>query len=134
LDRPSFEKEMGMCNLELNKLKSDQQIRQSQAFQSSKITLDQLLKDLITNRQRSRETLGSLRSDLRLEINLERTRQRDTVLQAELKFHDLITRIESEVGNSQAILAKLRHDIFYSLTGFLFTSIAAFLGYLRLIT
>lgn len=94
--------------------------------------MEKLLGDLRSNRQRSRDTLNAIRSEMRLEVNLERGRQRDAALVAALRFQDLKTRVDAEVGNAHAALAKLRHDIFYSLTGFLFTSVAALFGFLRL--
>ena len=130
--RPDFEREMSSHNVELHKLKNELALRQTEAYQSSKHSLEQLLRELRTSRQRSREALGSIRSEMRLEINLERGRQRDSALQAALKFQDLQTKSDAETGNAYAALAKLRHDIFYSLTGFLFTSIAALFGFLRL--
>ncbi len=69
---------------------------------------------------------------MRLEVNLERGRQRDNAQAITLRYQDLMTRVEAEAGNSWAALAKLRHDIFYSLTGFMFTSCAALFGFLRL--
>jgi hypothetical protein len=123
-----------LCDLsvELSKLKSELQSRQNQTLQSGKSSMEKLLGDLRTNRQRSRDTLSAIRSEMRLEVNLERGRQRDAALVAALRFQDLKTRVDAEVGNAHAALAKLRHDIFYSLTGFLFTSVAALFGFLRL--
>lgn len=121
-----------MFNLEMSKLKGDLQMQQAQTYQAGKLAIEQLLRELMSNRQRSRETLGTIRSEMRLEVNLERGRQRDAALATSLRFQDLMTRVESETGNSYAALAKLRHDIFYSLTGFMFTSAAALFGFLRL--
>ncbi len=130
--RASFQKEMSLFNVELSKLKGDLHNRHSLTYQSSKQSLETLLRELRSSRQRARETLGAIRSETRLEINLERGRQRDAALATALKFQDLQTQVDAEVGNAHAALAKLRHDIFYSLTGFLFTSIAAYFGFLRL--
>lgn len=116
----------------MGKLKGELQIRQTQAHQASKLSLEQLLRELRATRQRSRESLGAIRSEMRLEMSLERGRQRDAALATALNFQDLQTRVDMEAGNSYAALGKLRHDIFYSLTGFFFTSAAALLGYLRL--
>jgi len=69
---------------------------------------------------------------MRLELSLERGRMRDNVLGQSLKLQDLENMVDTEVGNAHATLGKMRHDIFYSLTGFFFTSAAAMLGYLRL--
>ena len=122
-----------MFNLEMSKLKGDLQMRQTQTYQAGKMAIEQLIRELMTHRQRSREALGSIRSEMRLEVNLERGRLRDAALATALRFQDLMTRVGSETGNSYAALAKLRHDIFYSLTGFMFTSTAALFGFLRLV-
>lgn len=118
----------------MGKLQTEFQTIQNQVYQSGKQSCEQLLCELVSTRQRTRESLASLRSEIRLEINLERGKQRDAALGTALKYQDLMTQVESETGNAYATLAKLRHDIFYSLTGFMFTSIAAFFGYLRLTT
>ena len=130
--KTDFERELSSYNVELQKLKNELTLRQTETYRLGKHSTDQLLRDLRTSRQRSREALGTIRSEMRLEVNLERGKQRDVALETALKFQDLQTRIDSEVGNAYAALAKLRHDIFYSLTGFLFTSIAALFGFLRL--
>lgn len=106
-------------------------MRQTQAHHSSKLSLEQILRELRANKQRTREALGAIRSEMRLEISLERGRQRDLTLQNVLKFQDLQSKVDGEVGNAAAASGKLRHDIFYSLAGLLFTSTAALLGYLR---
>lgn len=65
-------------------------------------------------------------------MSVEKGRQRDGVLLHTIRFQDLRSKIDTEVANGFAALGKLRHDIFYSMTGFFFTSAAAVLGYLRL--
>ena len=110
------------------------QIRQNQQFIQSKANHDQLLRELRTGRQKSRESLGVLKSELRLEMSVEKGRQRDANLMHMLKFQDLTSKIDAASSNGYAALGKLRHDIFYSMTGFFFTSAAALLGYLRLCT
>lgn len=129
--RANFEQELGGHNLEMGKIKSESILRQTQAHHSSKLALEQILRELRANKQRTREALGTIRSEMRLEISLERGKQRDLNLQNVLKFQDMQTKVEAEVGNARAASGKLRHDIFYSLAGLLFTSAAALLGYLR---
>jgi hypothetical protein len=130
--KTDFERELSSYNVELQKLKNELTLRQTETFRLGKHATEQLLRDLRTNRQRFHETLGTIRSEMRLEVNLERGKQRDAALETALAFQDLKTRVDAEAGNAYAVLAKLRHDIFYSLTGFLFTSIAALFGFLRL--
>lgn len=52
-------------------------------------------------------------------------------MEREVKLQQFKAKIDNEVGNCMASVEKLRHDIFYSLSGFFFTSAAALLGYLR---
>lgn len=130
--RPIFESEMSAFNIDVAKLKGDLSLRHGNLHQTGKQSMEQLLREMRTQRQKARETLAGIRSEVRLEINLERGKQREAALQTMIKFQDLQTQIDAETGNAYATLAKLRHDIFYSLTGFLFTSIAALFGFLRL--
>lgn len=130
--RVAFDRELSQYAIELSKIKNDLQQRQNQSQQQSKQTTAQLLREVRGVRQRTRESLGGIRSELRLEMNLERGKQRDAGLATAIKFQDLNTQVDAAVGDAYAALAKLRHDIFYSLTGFLFTSIAALFGFLRL--
>lgn len=97
------------------------------------MAFEQILRELRANKQRTREQLGSLRSEMRLEMSLEKSRQKDISLQSALKFQSFESKVECEVGNSDANLGKMRYDILASVTGFFFASVAAFLGYLRLI-
>lgn len=92
---------------------------------------DSLFREFIQNIQKSKESLSSLKSESRLEISLEKGRIRDSFLAQFLKFQDLHSKIDTEGSNGNATIGKLRHEIFYSLTGFFFTSVAALLGYLR---
>ena len=68
---------------------------------------------------------------MRLEKVLEKVRARDEALERDFKLQQFRAKVDSEISNSLASIEKLRHDIFYSLSGFFFTSAAALLGYLR---
>lgn len=68
---------------------------------------------------------------MRLERVLEKGRARDETLDRDFRLQRFRAKVDSEVGNCLASIEKLRHDIFYSLSGFFFTSAAALLGYLR---
>lgn len=100
-------------------------------YSQSKMAHDSLFREFIQNIQKSKESLSSLKSESRLEISLEKGRIRDSFLAQFLKFQDLHSKIDTEGSNGNATIGKLRHEIFYSLTGFFFTSVAALLGYLR---
>lgn len=106
-------------------------MRQSASFHASKTLHDQLLLELRLGRQRARESLGALKSELRLEMSLEKGRQRDSHLAQTIKYQDLQSKIDTETSNGLASVEKLRHEILYSALGVLFTSAAAFFGYLR---
>lgn len=134
ISRPVFDKSLSTFAIELSKLKSDLHQRASQNQQSRKLVLERQMGELRGAKQRTRESLAGIRSEMRLEMALERSRQRDAAINTLIKFQDLKTSIDKEVGDAYATLAKLRHDIFYSLSGFLFTSIAALFGFLRLMT
>lgn len=94
-------------------------------------THNSLLADLRLARQKSRQDLHAIRSDLKLDFALERGRSRDAWLSQTIKLQDLSNRLDTEIGNGMTGIEKLRHEILYSALGVLFTSAAAFFGYLR---
>jgi hypothetical protein len=109
------------------------QIKQSAELIQAKASLSQLQRELRSGRQKARESLNHLRSELRLDLSIEKGKQRDSALGHLIRFEDVRGRIDGEVANGYVGLGKLRHDIFYSMTGFFFTSVAALFGYLRYI-
>jgi len=117
----------------LSKQKSDLQLAQSAELIQAKSALSALQRDLRTGRQRARESLGQMRSEMRLELALEKGKQRDGAVGLLLRCEDLRARIDAQVAEGRVSLGKLRHDLFYSMTGFFFTSVAALFGYLRYI-
>ena len=128
-----FKKALHRDSSALSKQKNDLQIKQSSELIHAKSALSQLQRELRTGRQRARESLGQLRSELRLELALEKGRQRDAAIGLLLKCEDLRGKIDGQVAEGRVALGKLRHDLFYSMTGFFFTSVAALFGYLRYI-
>jgi hypothetical protein len=128
-----FKKALHKESSALSKQKNELQIKQSSELIQAKSALSQLQRELRTGRQRSRESLGQLRSELRLELALEKGKQRDAAIGLLLKCEDLRGKIDGQVAEGRVALGKLRHDLFYSMTGFFFTSVAALFGYLRYI-
>ena len=90
-----------------------------------------IFRELRIGRQKTREGFLGIRSEMRLEKVLEKGRARDEKLERDFRLQRFRAKVDSEVGNCLASIEKLRHDIFYSLSGFFFTSAAALLGYLR---
>ncbi len=124
---------MGENNVEWGKVRGDLQLRQVRSFQSSKVALEALLRDLRQTRQRAQESIANCRSEMRLQASLERERQRDQCNKAQLEFQDLISTVDTEMENANTLIGKVRHEIVFSLSGFFFGSVAATLGLLRLI-
>lgn len=90
-----------------------------------------IYRELRAGRQKTREGFLNILSEMRLEKVLEKGRARDEVLDRDFKLQQFRAKVDGEIGNCSAAIEKLRHDIFYSLSGFFFTSAAALLGYLR---
>lgn len=133
LTTTAFKKALHKESFILGKHKNDLQVKQSADLIHAKSALSQLQRELRTGRQRARESLGLLRSELRLELAMEKGRQRDGSIGLLLKCEDLRAKADSQVADGRVALGKLRHDLFYSMTGFFFTSVAALFGYLRYI-
>ena len=117
ISKADYERHIYLHKIDLAQLKNDIQQYQKNETLSSLHLLEGLFNDLALNRQKMREKLASLKSEMRLEMSLEKGRMRDSVLSYNLKYQDLYSKIDTEASNGYAATGKLRHDIFYSLTG-----------------
>ena len=117
--------------MEIHRIRNESKVNFSKELISSNNQLDNLYRDLRRGRQKTREGFLGIRSEIRLEKVLEKGRVCDGTLERDFKLQQFKAKVDSEVGNCLASIEKLRHDIFYSLSGFFFTSAAALLGYLR---
>lgn len=127
----SFQEKIYGNKIQMSQLENKVHNRIQNNLSQSYLGLDQLSREWTLNKQKIREAIVSFKSDIRLEMSLEKGRIRDSFMAQQLKFQDLSARIDTEGSNGHAGLGKLRHDIFYSFVGFIFTSAAAVLGYLR---
>lgn len=119
--------------LNLHKIRNEARIASNREVIDSNNALEQLHRDLRAGRQRIREEILTIRSELRLQKVTDRGRAHEEAIERELKLQQFRAKVDGEVGNGLAAVEKLRHDIFYSLSGFFFTSVAALLGYLRFV-
>lgn len=117
--------------MNLHRIRNESKVHFTKELIGSNNLLDNLYRELRTGRQKTREGFLSIRSEMRLEKVLEKGRARDEGLDRDFKLQRFKAKVDSEIGNCLASIEKLRHDIFYSLSGFFFTSAAALLGYLR---
>lgn len=117
--------------MNLHRIRNEAKVNFTKELIGSNNLLDNLFQELRAGRQKTREGFMSIRSDMRLERVLEKGRARDEALDRDFRLQRFRAKVDSEVGNCLASIEKLRHDIFYSLSGFFFTSAAALLGYLR---
>ena len=117
--------------MNLHKIRNDARIANNREIIDSNNALEQLHRDLRTGKQRIRESILAIRSELRLQKALDKGKYQEEVMERDVKLQQFKAKIDNEVGSCMAAVEKLRHDIFYSLSGFFFTSAAALLGYLR---
>ena len=108
LTNASFKKALHRESSQLSKHKSELQIKQSAELIQAKAGLSQLQRDLRAGRQKVRETLSQLRSELRLDLTLEKGKQKDASIGQLLRIQDLHSRVDSEVANGRVGLGKLR--------------------------
>lgn len=118
-------------NIRLMELKSSLETQSRNDLLEERLATDRVGREITALLQKSRDAASSVRAESSLELGIERGRLRDGLGKARIKFHELKNGIDVEASNAQAALVRLRNDIFYSLIGFFFTSVAAFLGYLR---
>ncbi len=117
--------------MSLHRIRNDSKVNFTKEIIESNNLLDNLFRELRTGRQKTRESFLGIRSEMRLEKVLEKGRARDECIERDFRLQRFKAKVDNEVGNCFASIEKLRHDIFYSLSGFFFTSAAALLGYLR---
>lgn len=119
-------------NGNLMKLKSDLQMARIKDYVHSKTLYDQVSRDLFLGKQRCRETLGMIRSEIKLDMSIERGRQKDKQASINMKIQNLSSKFEGEAANCISSIQRIRQETMYTIVGYLFTSVAAFLGFLRL--
>jgi hypothetical protein len=129
-----YDRQLHDHNTGMSRLKNELQMIRIKEFVQSKNLLDQVHRELLLGRQRSKESLGMIRSEMKLDLSLEKGRQRDAQSNINMKIHNLRSKYESEATNCRSNIQKIRQETVYSLLGYLFTSVAAFLGYLRLLS
>ena len=115
----------------MHRTRNESKVAYTKELISSNNLLDSIYREFRIGRQRTKEDILNIKADIRLKKVLEKGRARDWGLDSDIRIHKYKTKIDNEVGNCLAAIEKLRHDIFYSLSGFFFTSAAALLGYLR---
>jgi hypothetical protein len=116
----------------LMKLKNDLQISRIKEYVQSKTLHDQVNRDLLLGRQRCRETLGMIKSEIKLDMSIERGHQKDKQASINMKIQNLSARFESDAASCLSSIQRIRQETMYTIVGYLFTSVAAFLGFLRL--
>lgn len=129
--KTSMQAAFDALQLELHRVRNDARNAHIREAIASHGALEQLHRELRLGRQRLREAIQAIRSDMRLQRALEKQRQRDQALEIDMRLQQFRAKIDGEAGNCLAAVEKLRHDIYYSLSGFFFTATAALLGYLR---
>lgn len=117
----------------LQRHKSDLQAASIKEYIHAKTLHDQIARELIIGKQRCREMLGNTRSELKLEMSLERGRLKDSQAALNMKIQGLAAKYEHEAANCESAVQKMRQETMYTIIGYLFTSMAAFLGFLRLL-
>lgn len=129
LEYEQFQRDL--CN-QLMKLKNDPHMTRIKDYVQSKTLQDQIVRDLMISRQRCREGLGMIRSEIKLDMSIERGRQKDNQALINMKIQSLSSKFDSECINCLSSIQKIRQETMYTIVGYLFTSVAAFLGFLRL--
>lgn len=112
---------------------ADMKGRMDHEFTSTKAEYDALARDLRMNQTKLSESLAHLKSDLRLELSVERGKQREAGQAMSLKLAEAQLMMDQEVGAVRSSLSKVNYDIYYTLIGITLSSAAAFLAYLRFI-
>lgn len=101
-------------------------------YLDTKTKQEHMNRDLMLHSQRCRETLATMKSEIKLEMSIERSRQKDSLASLKMKIEALNNKFDSEAANCLAYIQKIRQETMYTIVGYLFTSVAAFLGFLRL--
>lgn len=117
----------------LQRLQSDLQAASLKDYIHAKTLHDQIGRDLVVGKQRARELLSNTRSELKLEMSLERGRLKDGQAALNMKIQGLAAKYEHEAANCASAVQKMRQETMYSIVGYLLTSMAAFVGFLRLL-
>lgn len=127
-----FEEFQREQNNNLLKLKNELQMARIKDYVKAKTLHDQVTRDLVLGKQRCRELLTMIRSEIKLDMSIERGRQKDSQALLNMKVQNLSARFDGEVSSCLSSIQRIRQETMYTIVGYLFTSVAAFLGFLRL--
>jgi len=120
--------------VEINKLKGELLVKQMQSLQAGNQSFDTLLRELRTHRQRAREALSTIRSNMRLELSEEKSRQRDLFNKTTLSFLSFRNALSEDVGSARMTGGRIANELIIAIVGYLMTTCAAIFSFLRVVS
>lgn len=93
-----------------------------------------MVSELEKLRNRFKNDIAKSQADVRLDLNLEKSRIREVASAHELKIKETDTRIDTEINNLKAFMHQSRQSTWQYLGGLLATLAGLYLAYLRFIS
>ncbi|KAH8118058.1 hypothetical protein DFH11DRAFT_1503697 [Phellopilus nigrolimitatus] len=125
------EKHQYTQKVDFAQLKSELQLMEKNDLSMMKADNDRLVTDLERLKQRLREEITRTQAGVRLDLNLEKGRMRESSSGQELKIKEVDTRIEREIAELRTAIQASKAVTLQYLVGFVTGCSALLMAYLR---
>ncbi|KAI8969722.1 hypothetical protein BDB01DRAFT_816120 [Pilobolus umbonatus] len=130
--RSAQEKTTYMYKVDFAHLKSEIQLLERNDFSLMKAENERLQTKVDHLKQKLREEITRSQAQVRLELNLDKGRIRDTATGQDIKMKETDTRIESEIASLRTQMEAIKFQILQYMVGTMTGAGALFLAYLRM--
>jgi len=125
------EKHQYTQKVDFAQLKSEMQLMEKNDLTTMRVDNDRLASDLERLKQRLREEITRTQAGVRLDLNLEKGRMRESSTGQELKIKEVDTRIEKEISELRTSIQASKAVTLQYLVGFVTGCSALLMAYLR---
>ncbi|KAJ1921221.1 Protein fmp32, mitochondrial [Mycoemilia scoparia] len=126
------EKNMYMYKVDFAQLKSEIQMMEKTDFSIMKAENERLKSEVDKLKQRLREEITRTQSGVRLDMSLEKGRNRDEQAAQEIKIRETDAKIEQEIGTLRTQMEAIKFQILQYMLGTITGAGALILAYLRM--
>lgn len=130
--RSQQEKTIYTYKVDFAHLKSEVQLLEKNDFTLMKAENERLQAKVDNLRQKLREEITRSQAHVRLDLNLEKGRIRDTATEQDIKMKETDARIETEIASLRTQMEAIKFQILQYMMGTMTGAGALFLAYLRM--
>ncbi|KAI8927852.1 DUF1640-domain-containing protein [Entophlyctis helioformis] len=131
--RTDFEKSLYMSRVDFTQLRSEIQLLEKNEFALLRADIFRLNAEVEKLRLRVAEDLRRVQSNVRLDLSLDKGRNRDEQSAQELRIKEADSKIDTEVSSVRTQMETIQWDLFKTLFPLLSAAGALFFSYLRFV-